>query len=666
VKYSNLQDINEGSRSSQQDRDATTLELDTNALTTPNSPLQRNLEQQRLATAGVVVERQADDESVVSNELVVLGPINHTFFKVCRDPRCTKRPCFSFRGGKAEYCVRHKLEGMVDVSHQTCKDKTCFRRPCFGRSGGKAEYCVEHKLEDMVDVAHKKCREIGCKTLPYFGFLDNGEAVYCVHHKLVGMVDVLNIKCRHPGCNVRPYFGNQADGKAVCCYNHKDGSMVDVMSPRCRYSGPEGCLSRATCGEPGKSPKHCLIHVQAGEITRPHISCVVCRLAKATCGIGLQQTHCAQCAESGMIDLVRRLCRCGRAGLFVDEDMGLGCKPTSSIILHHQEFLVLHFFARHGLEFIHDKCAAPTRFRPDLLRKYGQNQLIVEVDEHQHVSYGEWEEKKRMLAIGGTVHGRTVFIRYNPDNYKPGRFRHVLAHNERLDHLLKTVRHWERVLSQGGAQTGVSAVYMFYDGDEGKLERDEVILHELPDKGSDVDGPLTQKQRLTERQDEEELAALPENTAGVQTNVALTVEEDATAHAVMVPANPSDLHLGRDADENELDGVRAHHRSLSAVASNAAFVISADTPHNWQQQQQAQPEMQPQRSQRSAPDADQAPPAPRPLITQEEWNQEVREILELIRISQNKPPAPAEPTVRSPAAAPKYRGQWKKNKGSRR
>lgn len=56
--------------------------------------------------------------------------------------------------------------------------------------------------------------------------------------------------------------------------------------------------------------------------------------------------------------------------------------------------------------------------RPDYVIDNGKFQIVVEVDEHQHNSYPCDCEIGRMLMIHQDIGMTTIFIRYNPDNYK--------------------------------------------------------------------------------------------------------------------------------------------------------------------------------------------------------------------------------------------------------
>lgn len=53
--------------------------------------------------------------------------------------------------------------------------------------------------------------------------------------------------------------------------------------------------------------------------------------------------------------------------------------------------------------------------RPDVLIKLDDRAIIVEIDEHQHVSYDKATEKERQIYIQQELEMPVVFIRFNPD-----------------------------------------------------------------------------------------------------------------------------------------------------------------------------------------------------------------------------------------------------------
>lgn len=58
-----------------------------------------------------------------------------------------------------------------------------------------------------------------------------------------------------------------------------------------------------------------------------------------------------------------------------------------------------------------------SRKRPDVFIDFGSHCLIIEVDEHQHVSYS-CEEKRMIYLYEDVGFRKIVFLRFNPDRYK--------------------------------------------------------------------------------------------------------------------------------------------------------------------------------------------------------------------------------------------------------
>lgn len=65
---------------------------------------------------------------------------------------------------------------------------------------------------------------------------------------------------------------------------------------------------------------------------------------------------------------------------------------------------------------IKDGCS---KRRPDLLLDLGEQVIVIEIDENQHIDYDCSCENKRLMEISKDIHHRPlIFIRFNPDEYK--------------------------------------------------------------------------------------------------------------------------------------------------------------------------------------------------------------------------------------------------------
>ncbi|CAN0055949.1 unnamed protein product, partial [Discosporangium mesarthrocarpum] len=50
----------------------------------------------------------------------------------------------------------------VDVHCRPCEEENCYKHPHYAFEGGKARFCARHKMPGMVDVKHKRCYIQGC------------------------------------------------------------------------------------------------------------------------------------------------------------------------------------------------------------------------------------------------------------------------------------------------------------------------------------------------------------------------------------------------------------------------------------------------------------------------------------------------------------------------
>lgn len=93
----------------------------------------------------------------------------------------------------------------------------------------------------------------------------------------------------------------------------------------------------------------------------------------------------------------------------------------------------------------------------------GTHFVVLEVDEHQHKfsGYSCDCEQVRMVNITQTLQLPTIFIRYNPDTYKPGGGGgSVVREKQRLYELVKVLTYF----IQRNVDDICAVVYLFYDG----------------------------------------------------------------------------------------------------------------------------------------------------------------------------------------------------------
>ena len=201
------------------------------------------------------------------------------------------------------------------------------------------------------------CKNNGCKIRPFFNKEGESKALYCASHKLEGMVDVKNKTCIYEGCKVRPTYNKECESKALYCASHKLEGMVNVKDKTCKS---DWCFTL------------------------------------------VQEKYDGYCLFCFM-------------NLFPDKPVSRNYKT--------KEYAVVDFVKTSfpGLSWIADKKISDgcSKRRPDLLLDLGDQIIIIEVDENQHIDYDCSCENKRIMELSLDVgHRPVVFIRFNPDDYE--------------------------------------------------------------------------------------------------------------------------------------------------------------------------------------------------------------------------------------------------------
>src|SRR6478609_8201241 len=224
----------------------------------------------------------------------------------CEHPGCTTRAtCASTENGNktAHYCSLHKKDGMSDVINKKCANEDCTTRPTFGLKGGKALYCVKHRIA----LSGKMCQFKGCQIRATFGLEKERKERFCFAHKTDGMIDIFRQKCAFKGCNTHPCFSTCADDLLRYCSKHKSADMVDVVHPKCEHPT---CIIQPSFGFSGGCVRFCTTHKLDGMIDLKSKSCEFpgC-LIKPIFGYELgKKIYCAKHREPTMVDVVNKRC----------------------------------------------------------------------------------------------------------------------------------------------------------------------------------------------------------------------------------------------------------------------------------------------------------------------------------------------------------------------
>lgn len=114
--------------------------------------------------------------------------------KRCEEKDCDRQPVFGLANGKATHCAEHKTTDMIDVKSKLCLE--CSVRASYNFQGKPANYCVKHKKDGMIIVSKDYyCKHDECMSSATYGF-ENCKAEYCAKHALQCMMDVANPKCK--------------------------------------------------------------------------------------------------------------------------------------------------------------------------------------------------------------------------------------------------------------------------------------------------------------------------------------------------------------------------------------------------------------------------------------------------------------------------------------
>lgn len=418
----------------------------------------------------------------------------------CIHEGCTTSRTYNYKGQKPQYCSVHKNEGMVNVVTSRCIHDGCDIVPIFGREGEKAQYCKSHKKAEMVDVVNYHCIYDGCNIRCTFGH--EGELpTHCDEHKEERMVLSREYRlCSYEDCGIRSTYGYEG-GIPLYCSNHKKDEMVSVTTRQCAskdcartaslghkggrpeycakhrelgmiyiynyYCIHKSCTSLASYGLPGQRPNHCSRHKIATDIKNPHARCQHPSCASlALYGLS-SPTHCEAHHLPEEFDLVQRSCiSCNLPDVLDSNGHCSTCDPSAfeRIRLAKQRETKVYFDA-HGIAYTsYDKildggfCGLE---RPDFVHP-APHGLITEVDEHQHSGYPCECEITRMINVTGAMGLPTLFLRYNPDTYKPISGEQWSI-KQRLEALAKVIRYWQEHPLPLDGQTFV--IYMFYSGE---------------------------------------------------------------------------------------------------------------------------------------------------------------------------------------------------------
>ena len=316
--------------------------------------------------------------------------------KRCNEENCNKLPIFNFKEQKNPlYCSKHKKNNMIDMIHKSCIEENCKTFPSFNFKGlKKGLYCSEHKKKDMINILKTPCINSGCMTRPQFNFINQKIPLYCSIHKKNNMINIISKKCLETNCEKTPCFNFKSLKKGLFCEQHKKENMINVKDKKCIEPN---CITRANFNiETKKIPIYCSIHKKDNMV---NIKSKKCKTPHCLIQVSNKyEGYCLFCFSN----------------TFPDKPISKNYKT--------KELEVVEYITKTFPQYtwitdkkVQDGCS---KRRPDLLLDMGDQVIIIEIDENQHLDYDCSCENKRLMEISQDLsHRPIIFIRFNPDEY---------------------------------------------------------------------------------------------------------------------------------------------------------------------------------------------------------------------------------------------------------
>jgi hypothetical protein len=281
------------------------------------------------------------------------------------------------------------------------------------------------------------CMYETCAKLAIWGFVDE-QPELCFLHRDWGMRKVI-WNC---ACGKGATYGLQRF-KATHCATCKEERMWRVLEAGC---WTHNCNERAIYGIPNNKPTACLKHMKRGMINRVRPQCSLCT------SVGVNKNYKPYCA-----------------GCFFFLNPTDPRKRFYKLREHAFLLPIKDIYP----DIVIDKTieGGCSKRRPDgLIHMNGYN-IVIEIDEGQHLKYDTLCENRRTMEIFQDLGSLPlVFIRLNPDGYWVGKKRVKSVFDtkgkasakmlqERIDVLVQTIEG----VKQSAREKDVQVIELFYN-----------------------------------------------------------------------------------------------------------------------------------------------------------------------------------------------------------
>ena len=259
--------------------------------------------------------------------------------------------------------------------------------------------------------------------------------------------------------------------------------MIDITSNKCNF---EDCNIRATFGIPANTASKCFSHKEIGMIVNPRKRCseINCNETSTYQDLNSKDRYCNSHAKSDSINLGNNKCSsCGLLDILYHDNLCTDCDPNKiKQYTHAKELAIKAVLDVNNFKYeSHDKLIDKgecIKNRPDFIFDANTHFVILEVDENQHKQNAQECEHVRMLNIYQALGMPTIFIRYNPDDFKDDKNIKIdISKSKRIDILLKWLK--QSLLEKENpllTNDKIKILYLFYDGYNQAITNYESLL----------------------------------------------------------------------------------------------------------------------------------------------------------------------------------------------
>ena len=285
-----------------------------------------------------------------------------------------------------------------------CLYEKCIKKAIYGINlNERAKLCGDHRTKDMINVTGYYCINENCNTLATYNKNGKGAPIWCIRHGLeVGeSLRVRDDNCINEDCNKRASF-NYNGMKPIYCKEH----ALEINKNEHNYNKLDNEIYIIDVNHNKCSNSECFIRASYN-------------ISSETKG-----KYCYDHKDNGMIDVVSKNCineGCTKQARYIHNYYCADCYNDGKNIFGLKEKAIMDELNKYYPDLIYNnKISKKCKLRPDILIKFGEYDIIVEIDEHAHIhsNYNNDKELDRIICIQKELGKDVVVIRINPDNYR--------------------------------------------------------------------------------------------------------------------------------------------------------------------------------------------------------------------------------------------------------